>query len=131
LTPAAIEDALEFRPITEVGVDLFVVVPSPKFPLPFAPQHFTAPELKIAHEWLLPESISIIPEESPETETGVVLLPPPLPSAPFVPSPQHLTPPESKMAHVCDDPGAINRTPELNPETFTGTELLVVDPLPS
>ena len=45
-------------PETCVGVSLSVVVLSPSSPTLLLPQHFTAPEVSNAHEWLLPVEIA-------------------------------------------------------------------------
>jgi hypothetical protein len=77
------------RPVTAVGTDLVVVVPSPICPLGFQPQHETELLLSSAHEWSSlpplypPEAIPITPEVNPVTCPIVVrLVLKPSPSAP-------------------------------------------------
>jgi hypothetical protein len=77
------------RPVTAVGTDLVVVVPSPICPLGFQPQHETELLLSSAHEWsslpLLypPEAIPITPDVNPVTCPIVVrLVLKPSPNAP-------------------------------------------------
>jgi hypothetical protein len=45
--------------------------PSPSWPLKFAPQHFAAPPVAMAHVWPRPASSTTTPLERPDTSTGV------------------------------------------------------------
>jgi hypothetical protein len=80
-----VETALtpELKPETATEVDLSVEVPSPICPLPFLPQHLTAPVLKTAQLCVYPDEIALTPELKPVTAVGVSLVV-------FVPSPSSL-----------------------------------------
>src|SRR5438876_780697 len=88
--PVAIAVALE-RPETFVGTSRFVLVPSPSWPDPLAPQHFTTPVTSTAQVWEAPAAIAVTPPRSGTvvgTSRFVVV---PSPSCPEVLSPQHFT----------------------------------------
>jgi hypothetical protein len=49
-------------------------VPSPSAPTVPRPQHLTAPVLKSAQTWSLPDEIAVTPELKVDTDTGLNLL---------------------------------------------------------
>ncbi len=55
--PAAIAITPLVSPMTSVGTDLSVVVPSPSMPPLLSPQHLTPPPLVSAHVWAVPDVI--------------------------------------------------------------------------
>lgn len=76
-------------PVTCTGVELLVVVPSPRPPFELPPQHCKAPET-IAHVCELPVAIAVTPDVRPVTCTGEELaVVVPSPSWPFELLPQH------------------------------------------
>lgn len=83
--PAETATAPLDKPGTETGVELEVLLSSPRWPFELLPQHWTPPELKSAHVWSLPAATAATLLENPETETGVeleVVKPTPFPSWP-------------------------------------------------
>src|SRR5436190_1068623 len=89
------------KPETSTGVGLLVNVPFPSWPLELDPQHFALPAVVSAHVWYVLAEIWAIPEERPETSTGVGLSTMvPSPSWPNPLSPQHFTPPPVVRAQV-------------------------------
>lgn len=89
------------KPITSAGLDLFVVVPSPSWPVLLLPQHLTAPVFVTAHVRAYPNATLTTPVDNPTTSTGVSrLVVVPSPSCPRLLDPQHLTPPAVVSAHV-------------------------------
>ena len=94
-------------PDTGVGVDRFVVVPSPSWPAKLLPQHRTAPPDVRAHAWACPVATASTPLDSPLTGTGVSrVVVVPSPSWPELFWPQHMTPPPDVTAHVKPVPPA-------------------------
>jgi hypothetical protein len=105
LPPAEIAATPLERLTTSTGEDEVVVpvvvVPSPRWPALFPPQHFTPPLEFIAQVWLPPAEIAPTPAERPQTSTGVDLsVAVPSPSRPSAFEPQHLTAPDSVKAQV-------------------------------
>ena len=119
-------------PETFTGVeDAIGRLPSPSWPAPLMPQHFTAPAIVSAQVWLLAALIWTTPLPSPTTSTGVrrfVVVP--SPSLPTLLLPQHLAAPVT-TAQVWREPVVTSVAPLVNPETFTGVERSVVVPSPS
>ena len=116
-----------------MGTGLSVVLPSPSWPDPLAPQHLTPPESVSTHVSLPPEAMATTPLARPVTSTGVRLsmVVAPVPSAPLAFEPQHWTPPAAVIAHVCASPAATEVTPLASPVTATGVRLPVLVPFPS
>ena len=56
-------------PVTVTGLSEPVVVPSPRWPLPFAPQQLTVPSLRSAQVWV-PAAVTLVAVEMPLTATG-------------------------------------------------------------
>ena len=101
LSPAVIDATPDVRPETSTGVLLFVVVPSPSWPVSLLPQHLAPPEVVTAQVWKVLVVIDATPDVRPETSTGVLLVVVmPSPSWPPQLLPQHLTPPEVVTAQV-------------------------------
>src|SRR5438132_564130 len=90
------------RPLTITGAVDCVVVPSPSWPLPLAPQHRAEPPDISAHVKFPPAATAVAPFR-PTTATGFATLTAyaPFPSWPSLLYPQHLTDPFESNAHVC------------------------------
>jgi hypothetical protein len=88
------------NPDTATGTRESVVESFPNCPLPFAPQHLTAPDANNAHEWDPPAATATAPDDNPDTATGtrtfVVEL---FPNCPLPFAPQHFTAPNDTTAH--------------------------------
>ena len=113
----------------ETGLELEVVVLSPKRPFVFAPAHCTAPDT-MKHVEFVPAAItltSVIP-----MSMGIVLeTVSPEPNWPLAFAPQHCTVALSITAHAKSLPAATDDTPEVRPVTCTGNVLNVVEPFPN
>ena len=88
------------KPMARTGLSPFVVVPSPSWPEPFAPQQRMALSAKTAQVWSRPASRAVTPE-APETVTGLsASAPVPSPSSPPLFRPQQRAVPSLRRAHV-------------------------------
>src|SRR3954469_19322780 len=94
---AVVPDAM---PVTLTGAGLLPLLPSPSWPLPLLPQHFTEPSPSSAHVWKPPAARPIAPV-MPTTVTGMLeLVVVPSPSWPLPFEPQHEMTPPWRSAHV-------------------------------
>jgi len=130
--PAETDATPDDKPDTPMGVDRFVVVPSPNWPAPLLPQHRTAPDPNTAHECDHPAETDATPDDKPDTPTGVNrLVVVPSPNWPSALTPQHRTAPATNTAHECERPTETDATPDDKPHTVTGVNRLVVVPSPN
>src|SRR5436853_3899962 len=105
--PSARSEAVPERPVTFCA-PCGVVVPSPSWPAPFAPQQATSPVVRIAQAWCEPTATAIAGAR-PGTGTGVADHPAPagpVPSWPASFEPQHSTAP-STIAQLVSPPAAM------------------------
>ena len=129
--PALIAVTPLVKPLTETGVSLWVVVPSPNCLEELFPQHWTLPTVVRAQVWKSPVAIALTPLK-PLTFTGVERLEVELsPNCPEELFPQHWTPPPVVRAQVWFPPAAMALTPLVKPLTETGVSLWVVELSPN
>src|ERR1041384_944159 len=91
--PAAIA-VISAAPLTWTGVSLWVFVPSPSWPLPFAPQAHTVPSDLRARVCVVPAAIAVTPEPLPRPDVCTGAACPknvPSPSCPLLLSPHAST----------------------------------------
>ena len=113
-------------------MSLFVVVPSPSWPLSFFPQHNTPPLNNTAHVWDIPTP-KLVAVVMPETAVGVLMefSLEPTPIWPFLLYPQHFIVPSLRRAQLWYSPALTLVTSE-RPGTAVGTSLSSVSvPNPS
>src|SRR5689334_8964835 len=94
------------RPLTETGEVRCAVVPSPSWPLPFAPQHLAVPSARSTQVQVDPTEICTT-FVSPGTSVGVVTVDGevlPMPICPLVFNPQHITVVFASSAQLCQPP---------------------------
>ena len=125
--PTVTEVALDIP--VETGLELEVVVLSPKRPFVFAPAHCTAANT-MKHVEFVPAAMALT--SAIPMSTGTVLdTVSPEPNWPLAFEPQHCTVASSITAQAKSFPAATDDTPEVSPVTCTGYELNVVEPFPN
>src|SRR5688500_2572090 len=113
------------RPPTETGDVRCVVVPSPSWPLPLAPQHRAVPLARSAQVELEPAEICTT-SVRPKTAVGVTTVEGevlPIPICPLVFNPQHCTVVFASSAQLCQPPVAI--CVAVTPGTRNGVDRVV------
>jgi hypothetical protein len=116
----------EVTPKTALATPWLVVVPSPNCPVPFCPQHWTAPFARIAQEKSLPLTTCVASSRS-MTPTGrerAVVVPSPTWPPLFVP--QQATAPDESDTQLCWPPAA--SPVEVDHSPSEANELLGNDP---